>query len=103
MVQHARADVATLDDLPPTFMSAPAAGIGGGTVADVARASVARVVADPGAPGNAYQTLIDEWEAPVLQDILDRFGWNQLRAAEFLGINRATLRARIQKLDLKRP
>jgi two-component system, NtrC family, nitrogen regulation response regulator GlnG len=43
-------------------------------------------------------------ERPLIRQVLAELGWNQVRAAKVLGINRNTLRAKIQALGIrKRP
>ncbi|MDH4224884.1 MAG: two component signal transduction response regulator, partial [Deltaproteobacteria bacterium] len=51
--------------------------------------------------------LLDEAEAhfqrPLIRQVLMKTGWNQLKAAEILGINRNTLRTRIETLAIHKP
>ena len=47
--------------------------------------------------GTLYDTLLAEVELPLIEAVLERTNGNQLRAAKMLGINRNTLR---KKLDL---
>ncbi len=51
-------------------------------------------------PDNLYQVMMAEVERPLIRTILDHTGGNQSRAAELLGITRATLRNRIQRYGL---
>jgi Fis family transcriptional regulator len=51
-------------------------------------------------PDNLYQVMMAEIERPLLRTVLDHTGGNQSRAAEILGITRATLRNRIQRYGL---
>ncbi|MCC7260166.1 MAG: sigma 54-interacting transcriptional regulator, partial [Alphaproteobacteria bacterium] len=47
-----------------------------------------------------YQTVIEEVEKPLIEQVLEYTGGNQIRAAEVLGINRNTLRKKIQELGI---
>jgi Fis family transcriptional regulator len=51
-------------------------------------------------PDNLYQVMMAEIERPLIRTVLDHTGGNQSRAAEILGITRATLRNRIQRYGL---
>ncbi|URW76617.1 nitrogen regulation protein NR(I) [Sphingomonas donggukensis] len=57
---------------------------------------------DPAAleDGTLYDRIIAEVERPLIAAILDRHGGNQLRAARALGINRNTLRKRLDDLAI---
>lgn len=48
-----------------------------------------------------YEMVLHQMERPLIQIILDKTRGNQLRAAEVLGINRNTLRKKIQLLGIK--
>ena len=50
--------------------------------------------------GILYKSLLDEVERPLLESVLEKTEGNQLKAAKNLGINRNTLRSKIQKLDI---
>jgi len=52
-------------------------------------------------PTGLYQRILREVEIPLITGALAATGANQLRAAELLGINRNTLRARIRELGLQ--
>ena len=52
-------------------------------------------------PSGIYDMVVNCVEKPVLQMILDRAGSNQSRAAEWLGINRNTLRKKMQQHGIK--
>jgi len=70
----------------------------------VVRARVARIAAEePRAleDGTLYNRIIGEVERPLIEAMLERHGGNQLRAARALGINRNTLRKRLDVLDIK--
>ena len=51
-------------------------------------------------PGHIYDRLIDLIEAPMIREVLARTAGNQLRAAELLGINRITLKKRMDQLGI---
>jgi two-component system nitrogen regulation response regulator GlnG len=56
----------------------------------------------PGAldDGSLYDRIIAEVERPLILAMLERHGGNQLRAARAMGINRNTLRKRLDDLDI---
>ena len=49
------------------------------------------------------QTRQDTDNPDLLRQVLDRFGWNQTRAAEQLGISRVTLWKKMKKYSIERP
>ena len=51
--------------------------------------------------GTLYDRLIAEVERPLIEAMLARHGGNQLRAARALGINRNTLRKRLDTLGIE--
>lgn len=51
---------------------------------------------DGHAPNDLYTMVIQEVEAPLLEVVMRRTGGNQSRAAAVLGINRNTLRKKLQ-------
>jgi len=53
-------------------------------------------------PGEVHQRLLDEVELIMLREALARTEGNQLRAAELLGINRITLKKRMDQLGIGR-
>jgi Fis family transcriptional regulator len=53
-------------------------------------------------PGNLYDLLLGEVEKPLLVAVLAHTGGNQTRASEILGINRGTLRKKLQQYGLDR-
>ena len=59
-----------------------------------AAAVLARRLLDS-SPGRVHELALDELEAVLVREALARTEGNQLRAAEMLGINRATLRKRM--------
>ncbi len=50
--------------------------------------------------GTLYDRIIGEVERPLIEAMLDRHGQNQVRAARALGINRNTLRKRLDTLGI---
>ncbi len=50
--------------------------------------------------GSLYERIIGEVERPMIEAMLARHGHNQLRAARALGINRNTLRKRLDQLGI---
>ncbi|MBB5709225.1 nitrogen regulation protein NR(I) [Sphingomonas xinjiangensis] len=50
--------------------------------------------------GTLYDRLIEEVERPLIEVMLIRHGGNQLRAARAIGINRNTLRKRLDSLNI---
>lgn len=73
------------------------------TLGDCMAASVRRYLADlNGTPcrEGLYARLLREVEAPLLREVLAWSGDNQSRAAEVLGIHRATLRKKMRELGI---
>jgi DNA-binding NtrC family response regulator len=66
-----------------------------------ATAHLARRLFDS-APGQVHAQALDELESVLVHEALARTGGNQLRAAELLGINRATLKKRMDQAGLGR-
>lgn len=56
---------------------------------------------DPAYFGQLYENLLEEMERPLITLLLDHHHGNQLRVAEHLGINRNTLRKKMQQLGLR--
>lgn len=52
------------------------------------------------APRDLYELVLREVEAPLLRITLRHAEGNQSRAAEWLGLNRATLRKKLQQYDI---
>ena len=52
------------------------------------------------APADLYNFVIREVEEPLLRVVLRHADGNQSRAAEILGINRATLRRKLRELGI---
>lgn len=47
-------------------------------------------------PGNIYDLVMQQVEAPLLEMVLNHVDGNQSKAAEHLGINRGTLRKKLK-------
>lgn len=52
------------------------------------------------APTNLYQLLLEQIEKPLLAVVMEKARGNRCRAADVLGINRNTLRKKLQQYDL---
>jgi len=51
-------------------------------------------------PGNIYDMVLQQIEQPLLELIMHHVDGNQSKAAEFLGINRGTLRKKLKTYNL---
>ena len=92
------AAIRTLLGTPNTPAEAPDAGI-----AEAVRHLIERIARErPGAldDGTLYDRVIGEVERPLIETMLARHGGNQLRAARALGLNRNTLRKRLDTLGI---
>lgn len=49
---------------------------------------------------NMYRLVMDQVEPALLEEVLERCNGNQSRAAKVLGLNRNTLRKKLQQFDL---
>lgn len=47
-------------------------------------------------PNKLYDTVLREFEEPLLSCVMEHYDGNQTRAAEVLGISRVTLRKKLQ-------
>lgn len=52
------------------------------------------------APDNLYQMVMSEVEKPLLESVMHFTRGNQTRAAEVLGINRSTLRKKLEQYGI---
>ena len=55
---------------------------------------------DGAEPTDLYQLVIGEVERPLLETLMSQVRNNQSRAARILGINRATLRKKLQRYGM---
>jgi len=90
--------LAMLGERPVT----PSQGGDGGIEAAVLALLDRLAIEEPGAlaDGTLYDRVIGEVERPLILALLARHGQNQLRAAKALGINRNTLRKRLDSLGI---
>jgi Fis family transcriptional regulator, factor for inversion stimulation protein len=56
-----------------------------------------------GKNGNVYSQILREAEEILLQEALTASGWNRSKAARLLGINRLTLRRKLEEYNLGIP
>jgi Fis family transcriptional regulator len=72
------------------------------TIQEVVRKSLEKYFRDLGEqePSNVYEMVIFTVEKPILEAVMERAEGNQSHAAEMLGINRNTLRKKLQQHDL---
>jgi DNA-binding NtrC family response regulator len=63
------------------------------------RELVEKLVAQ-GQPGDLYRHVEARWEKALLRRVLEQTGSNQVKAAELLGINRMTLRKKMEQYGL---
>ena len=71
-------------------------------IQDVVRKSLEKYFKDLGEqqPTNVYEMVVFTVEKPVLEAVMARAAGNQSQAAEMLGINRNTLRKKLQQHGL---
>ncbi|MEY3721548.1 MAG: DNA-binding protein fis (Factor-for-inversion stimulation protein) recombinational enhancer [Pseudomonadota bacterium] len=69
---------------------------------DVVKKSLEKYFRDLGEqePSNVYEMVILTVEKPILEAVMDRAEGNQSHAADMLGINRNTLRKKLQQHGL---
>lgn len=53
-------------------------------------------------PGDLYELVLSEVERPLFEIVMENTRGNVSRAAQLLGLNRATLRTRLRKYGLDR-
>jgi len=54
-------------------------------------------------PTNVYQMVIGQVERPMIEYVLTKTAYNQSRSADILGINRNTLRKKMQQYNITQP
>ncbi|HKX78753.1 MAG TPA: sigma-54 dependent transcriptional regulator [Novosphingobium sp.] len=91
-------DTASLDFLLRQDEGASA--VGEGSAVDVDGAVARWLSRNKPAPGSIYEAALAAFERPLFAEVLKSTGGNQLRAAQALGINRNTLRKRLDELAL---
>jgi len=71
-------------------------------IQDVVKKSLEKYFRDLGEqePSNVYEMVILTVEKPTLEAVMDRAEGNQSHAADMLGINRNTLRKKLQQHGL---
>lgn len=53
-------------------------------------------------PSDVYEMVTNQVEEPMVKFVLNRTDYNQTKTAEILGINRNTLRKKIQQYKIKK-
>jgi Fis family transcriptional regulator len=53
-------------------------------------------------PSNLHELVMSQVEKPLIECVIDNSRGNLSRAAQLLGLNRGTLRNRMQKYDLEK-
>jgi DNA-binding protein Fis len=53
--------------------------------------------------GRIYNTILREAERVLLEEAMNTSGWNQSKAARLLGINRLTLRRKLEEYNITFP
>jgi DNA-binding NtrC family response regulator len=91
----ARGDVITAADLSLDRDEAQGQAAAQSALEGTVRAALRRRLSEGGASGSPYHDLVDAVEEVIVSEALAITGGNQLRAAEMLGVNRATLRKKI--------
>jgi Fis family transcriptional regulator, factor for inversion stimulation protein len=72
------------------------------SIQDVVKKSLEKYFKDLGeqTPSNVYEMVVLTVEKPIFEAVMARAGGNQSHAAEMLGINRNTLRKKLQQHGL---
>lgn len=72
------------------------------SIQDVVKKSLEKYFKDLGEqlPSNVYEMVVTTVEKPILETVMARADGNQSLAAEMLGINRNTLRKKLQQHGL---
>jgi Fis family transcriptional regulator, factor for inversion stimulation protein len=51
-------------------------------------------------PADLYNLVLGEVEKPLLAAVLEKYGYNQTKAAKVLGLSRSTLRKKLEQYGL---
>jgi Fis family transcriptional regulator, factor for inversion stimulation protein len=72
------------------------------SIQDVVKKSLEKYFKDLGEqqPSNVYEMMVSTVEKPTLEAVMERADGNQSHAADMLGINRNTLRKKLQQHGL---
>lgn len=72
------------------------------SIQEVVKSSLEKYFKDLGEqqPSNVYEMVVSTVEKPILEAVMARAAGNQSHAAEMLGINRNTLRKKLQQHGL---
>ena len=75
----------------------------GNELSDAVKRSLERYFKDMDGekPTSIYEMVLKNIEKPMIETVLDKANGNQTLAAEMLGINRNTLRSKMQQLRIK--
>ena len=74
------------DDLPKSFREMPALSV---------------PIPQLPATGLSFKNVVDDFEADLIRQALERTQWNKNQAAQLLGLNRTTLLEKIKKKGLE--
>jgi DNA-binding NtrC family response regulator len=96
----ARGGIVQSEHLPATVLRGPLPEIDAGE-AEVS-ALIAKMIGGM-VDGDIYRLVEERWEKALLRRILERTGGNQVKAAQILGINRMTLRRKLDQHGLYVP
>lgn len=67
------------------------------------RSSVRGMLSSGAANGRIYNSVLVDAEKVLLEEAMNKSGWNQSKAARLLGINRLTLRRKLEEYDITFP
>jgi two-component system nitrogen regulation response regulator GlnG len=95
-------DVLSPDDFAFLRAAPPPPVETGGTLEELVRAEVGSLLRSAD-PRDLHPRILERTERPLLEAVLAYTGGNQLRAAALLGINRNTLRKKINELGIEMP
>ena len=93
----------TLDSLPKNLFKIEPLDNSKENLEDIVSSKIGMIVKDALEFGknSLMKDIFSQIERPLLRFLLEETNWNQQRAAKILGINRNTLRKKIENLDLK--